>query len=195
MSGALSIPFALAALLAHGLEKTIFAVLAYCALWVFAFRVAWKNYEILAVRNPAEKAALLTKMVDLIKSSKEHDQTTRSPASFTTYDYARAIQPDESIGALIRFADEIPTEEDREWLCHELEKLGYKPPLKNFRPVLEDELKGQWLPVLREARLRPDEIKKETQFLAFLCTTWSAKEKWKRGQDRIGQNETRMHQS
>lgn len=185
MSGALSIPFAFVALFVQGRERTIFAVLGFCALWIFALRLAWKNYEISTVQNRERKATLFTRMVDWVKSSSAKDQNTRRPSSFTTYDYMHIMQPGETIGALIKYVNEIKTEDELEWICQQFEKHGYKAPLKNFQPILDAELQGQWLPVLQEARLRPDEIQNETQFLSFLSLTWSGKEKWKRGQERI----------
>jgi hypothetical protein len=46
MSGAFSVPFAFMALYAQGRERMNFAVLAYCALWVFVVRVGWKNFKL-----------------------------------------------------------------------------------------------------------------------------------------------------
>ncbi len=44
MSGALSIPFALAALIFHGHERIIFALLAFFTLWICVLIMACKNY-------------------------------------------------------------------------------------------------------------------------------------------------------
>lgn len=47
MSGAISIPFAFAALFSEGHPRRYFALLAFVALWVFVIRVVWKNYQML----------------------------------------------------------------------------------------------------------------------------------------------------
>ena len=55
MSGAISIPFAFIAVLSQGHQKRDFALLAFCALWVFAIRLAWKNYQMLEKEKPKFK--------------------------------------------------------------------------------------------------------------------------------------------
>jgi hypothetical protein len=48
MSGAVSIPIAFFALFwGEERQKTFFAILAFIALWVFALRIAWRNYQLL----------------------------------------------------------------------------------------------------------------------------------------------------
>jgi hypothetical protein len=46
MSGAVSIPFAFLAIVLGGKTGFWFAVLAFVALWVFAIRTAWRNYQL-----------------------------------------------------------------------------------------------------------------------------------------------------
>ena len=47
MSGAVSIPLAFAALFTDAHPKRYFAILAFIALWIFAIRTAWKNYQLI----------------------------------------------------------------------------------------------------------------------------------------------------
>ena len=59
MSGGLSIPFAFAALFSQGHQKSVFALLAFVALLLFAVRVVWKNYTMLEMqRMPLEIESL-----------------------------------------------------------------------------------------------------------------------------------------
>lgn len=167
MSGGLSIPFAFAALFTEGHPKRYFAALAFVALWVFAIRLAWKNYQIMVIEKQKKERAMLTAMIDLIKNDRH--QNTLPP-----------IPKFQSIGVLIKFAHEIETEELLKYYCQKFENLGYGDPLKNFRPILEEELKNEWLPVLIEARHKQHDVKAEYQFLDFLATQWSGKEKWKK---------------
>jgi hypothetical protein len=51
MSGGLSIPFAFAALFSQGHQKSVFALLAFFALLVFAVRVTWNNYKMLETQK------------------------------------------------------------------------------------------------------------------------------------------------
>lgn len=139
MSGGFSIPFAFAALFTEGHPKRYFAFLAFIALWVFAIRLAWKNYQIMVIEKPKKERAMLIAMIDLIKNDRH--QNTLPP-----------IPKFQSIGVLIKFAHEIETEELLKNYCQEFEKLGYGDPLKNFRPILEEELKNKWLPVWRNAK-------------------------------------------
>lgn len=66
MSGALSIPFALAAFQFEGHERRLFAILAFCALWVLTIRLAWKNYQIMMIDAPQKRNAIFTAMVDAV---------------------------------------------------------------------------------------------------------------------------------
>jgi hypothetical protein len=177
MSGAISIPFTFMALLTNGHPKKYFALLAFVALWVIVVRTTWKNYQILSIQRPEKNRALLATMVDHIKSQKHVSSGDMMK------DYWKSLQPVDSIGAVIKFSDEIQTEDELKWFCDEFAKLEYAHPLKNFQPVLEDGF--QWLPVLREAKLKQREIRTEIQFLQFLAINWSGKEKWKLGQARI----------
>ena len=112
-----------------------------------------------------------TAMVDYILSQK--------PASSgdINKDFYKSCQPVETIGALIKFSHEIQTEDELRWHCNKFGKLGYRHPFLNFQPVLGDGF--QWLPVLREARHKPQDIKTEVQLLDFLAVNWSGREKWK----------------
>lgn len=112
-----------------------------------------------------------TAMVDYIKSQKPVNSGNRAQ------DYYKSCQPVQTIGALIKFSNEIKTEDELKWLCDTFAQPEYVHPLKNFKRVLENEF--QWLPVLQEARHKPQEIKTEVQFLDFLASSWSGKEKWK----------------
>lgn len=112
-----------------------------------------------------------TAMVDYIKSQKPPG--THNAIS----DYWKSCQPVEAVSALIKFSNEIQTEDELKWYCGEFEKHGYAHPLKLNQSVLGDGF--QWLPVLKEARHRPQEIKSEVQFIDFLGVSWSGKEKWK----------------
>ena len=52
MSGAFSIPFTFMSLfLPSGYAKEIFAILAYLTLWVMAFKIGWKNYQLIIERT------------------------------------------------------------------------------------------------------------------------------------------------
>jgi len=110
-------------------------------------------------------------MVDNIKS-----QSTYSTGDMAR-DYFRMLQPINPLGELIRRSNEIESETNLNWFCDEFERLDYAPPLKNFKSVLGDNF--HWLPVLREARHKPREIKTQAEFLDFLATEWSQKEIWK----------------
>lgn len=145
------------------------------------------------IHNPLAKRALLTKMVDFAKSSKPHEEPSAHRPSFTTYDYAHLLKGRESIGAVIKFADDIETEEDLEWLCKKFEELGYKAPLAAFKQILDREAKVEWLEILKEARLSPQEIMTETQFLSFLAVNWTGKEKWRHAQARIQERNRRQN--
>jgi hypothetical protein len=148
--------------------------------------IAWRNYQILAVQNPQKRDALLATMVDFIKTSRMRFLKEKSlGCSFSMEAYLEDIKPADSIGALIKYADQVQTEKDLEWFCGKFAELGYKPPLEHFKPILDEELKGQWLPVLREAKLKMEEIRTESEFLSFLGLKWSDKEKWKRGQAKV----------
>jgi hypothetical protein len=191
MSGAISIPFGFVALLTQGRERLLFAVLAYSSLWVVAIRATWANHQILVVQKPRRRRELLAKMVDFAKLSKEHEDPSAQRRSFTTYDYAHLLKGPESIGAIIKFAEEIETEQDLEWFCRQFEEAGYKAPLEPFKTILEAELKEPWLEVIREARLTPHEVKTEAQFLSFLAVSWSGKEKWRQAQARTQERNQR----
>ncbi|MDD5164913.1 MAG: hypothetical protein PHG25_00015 [Candidatus Pacebacteria bacterium] len=182
MSGAISIPFGFIALFAEGNPRTYFAALAFIALWVFAIGVVRKNYKILVIQKPERTRALLTKMVDSIRSEKPI--RTGSVAN----DYWRSMQPADPIGALIKFSDEIQSEDDLKWLCGEFIKLGYVSPFKPFEPQLGKDV--AWLPILKEARLNQHEIKDQGRLLQFLALTWTGKEMWKQGQARVTANPT-----
>jgi hypothetical protein len=69
MSGATSIPFAFIALFLRGNERKLFTLLAFCALWVFAIRVAWKNYHSMesAARKQKMKEDLTASFIELGK--------------------------------------------------------------------------------------------------------------------------------
>ena len=177
MSGTISIPFAFVALFTEGHPRKYFTFLAFGALLYFAIRVAWKNYQVLVIQKPERNRALLAKMVDDIRSQKP--VRNGDPIN----DYCRRLQPVDPTGALIKFSNEIQTEDDLELFCREFVKLGYLSPFKNFEPQLGNEL--EWLPVLREARLSQHEIKNEGQLLQFLAFKWTGKEKWKLGQARV----------
>ncbi|MGA3283417.1 MAG: hypothetical protein ABSD57_03015 [Verrucomicrobiota bacterium] len=178
MSGAISIPFAFLAIALGGKAGTWFAVLAFVTLWVFVIRTAWKNYQILAIQNPEKKRVLFAKMVDFLKSSNEQDDRAGRTHSFTTYDYAHIVERSGSIGALIKFVDEIHTEEDLKRLCDEFEKHGFGLPFADLDERSENLVKGRWLPVLMEARYAQREIKSASEFISFLATGWSDREKW-----------------
>jgi hypothetical protein len=189
MSGVVSIPLALLGFIFGGTPGHWFVLLAFVGLWCFAARVWWKNYQIIIIQKPERDRELFTKIVDFIKSSQERDQAQERP-SYTTYDYSRMMKPAESIGALIKFIDQVQNERDLEWLCCKLEESGYQPPLKTFKQILDSEINQQWLPVLTEARVAPQEIKTEANFLTFLALNWTGKEKWRRAQARIQGRQT-----
>jgi len=170
MSGAISIPFAFGAFFSNGHQKRNFAGLAFVALWVFAIGVARKNYQILEVQKPKKDRAMLTEMIDLIRYD-----SSQSPVINVCGGNSKQFDP---IGALIKFSNDIQTEDHLKWFCDEFENNGYKHPFENFEPFTEDLLQGQWLTALREARLAQQEIKTEQEALQFLATEWRGKKIW-----------------
>lgn len=121
-------------------------------------------------RNELRK--MFTAMVDGLKAEKP------AASGDMAKDYYRSLQPINPIGELIKNSNAIRSERELNWLCEEFERLEYAPPLKDFKPVLGSSFR--WLPVLREARHKPQEIKTPVQFLDFLATSWSEKEVWKK---------------
>lgn len=112
-----------------------------------------------------------TGMVDLIKSDKPS-------AGY----FGQSLT--EPIGALIKFSNEIRSENELEWFCDEFEKHNHGRPSDWIELNAGGFLKGQLLPVLKEARHIPREIKTDVQFLDFLAITWSGKDKWKEAQEK-----------
>ena len=55
LSGACSAALTVAAVLSQGSDRKICALLAFGALWVFALRVVWKNYQMLQQQKPKFK--------------------------------------------------------------------------------------------------------------------------------------------
>jgi hypothetical protein len=180
MSGAISIPLAFVALLTNWHPKLYFAVLAFVGLFYTTIRLAWKNYQLLAIEKPARNRALLIKITDDIRGRRE------ARTGDFVKDYCRDMQPPNPIGALVKFSDEIQTEADLQWLCAELVKSRYESPFERFESVLGNS--QMWLPILREARSNLTKITDEAQFLQFLALNWTGKEKWKQGQERLVAN-------
>ena len=55
LSGVGSAALTVAAVLSQGSDRKIYALLAFAALWVFALRVVWKNYQMLQQQKPKFK--------------------------------------------------------------------------------------------------------------------------------------------
>jgi hypothetical protein len=89
-----------------------------------------------------------------------------------------------AIGALIEFSNDIRTECELEYFCREFEKLEWGHPFELFELHAGGFLKGRRLLLLQEARNKPQEIKTSTQFIDFLATGWSEKEKWREAQNK-----------
>jgi hypothetical protein len=65
MSGAISIPFAAAAIFIGGShhERRWFTALAFIALWICVLRMGWKNCQLLEKHNQASDNAIKTKQI------------------------------------------------------------------------------------------------------------------------------------
>lgn len=174
MSGALSIPVALIALFNESHYKTLWGLLAYATLFFCACKSAWKNLE---RESRFKRDALFRKMVECVRAESAQAQQEREKMGVVA-GFVQSLQPADPTGALIKFSPEIQNEKDLEWICLEFKKAGYLCPLECLRPIMDSEICGQWLPVLQEASRRHDEIKNQAQFVSFLATTWSNKEKW-----------------
>ena len=150
----------------------LYAWLAWLFVALFLFSAAFSAWRDEHQKNKSKaKQELFTKMVDLIKE----DAAAGWPIRPTRFD---------SIGALIQFSNEIQTEGELYWYCDEFLKHGYKRPLYDFETWAAELFKGNWLPVLREARHRQNEITNQVTFLSFLANEWSHKDEWSKLKNR-----------
>lgn len=178
MSGFLTLPSTIFGFWKKGYEGWFFIALAFICLWVLVIKTAWKNYQILYVQNPEKKQLLLDKMVDFIKSSKDNISKSKEFRSLTE-DYMDLMEGTESIGAFVKFSNEIRTDEDLNWLCEEFKNSGYKDPFENLETWGGNLISSRRISVLRAARLSSIEILTESQMISFLSTDWKYSDEWK----------------
>ena len=82
MSGAFSVPFAIATVFSHGYERKTYCALAFVALGIFAVKAAWSNYQLIRVNlemeyiNPTGIDVLLHRYPLRIKISHTHPTKT-----------------------------------------------------------------------------------------------------------------------
>ena len=122
------------------------------ALIVAAF-VAWREqFHKVCAKYQHDK---LTEIIDLIRSETDFEKR---------YD---------SIGALIKHANDLNTEDEVKWYCEQLVKHGYKHPFEWLEAQAGDAFNGKWLLFLREARLNPIPIRLEIVAWGFATKEYS----------------------
>jgi hypothetical protein len=177
MSGWLSVPFAILAL--SGLPgRPLYAVLAYVALlaMVFSQRATITRLEdLISTRAGSEEErreahsaklrATLYKIRDLIQETK-HEPTT---------------DKHDSLGALIKFADELESEEDVVWICDQLKARGHEHPFGLLELTSNSALAGYWLSFLQEARASSLAVRTVISAFSFAGKQWSHKDRYLKG--------------
>ena len=115
-------------------------------------------------REALTRRATLYKVRDLLQESK-NDSTKKY----------------EPIGALIRFSDELRSEDDVIWVCKQLELGGHQHPFGLLELTSNNALDGLWLSFLQEARAASLDIKRFSSAVSFAAKNWSHKDRYLKG--------------
>lgn len=111
----------------------IFSWVLLSACFIWASFLTWRD-EHGVISNDSRRRTLY-KVRDLISESKH-----------------KASEKYDSIGALIKFSDELHAEEDTIWVCEQLKAGGHDHPFAVLELTSNNALRGRWLNFLQEAR-------------------------------------------
>ena len=87
----------------------------------------------------------------------------------------------DSFGALLRFSDELRTEEDVNWVCSELSQGGHAHPFGLLELTSNHACKGLRLSLLQEARASSINIIQVRYVFHFAANQWSHKDMYVKG--------------
>src|SRR5207248_6015048 len=87
----------------------------------------------------------------------------------------------DSIGALIKFSEELQTEEDVVWVCGQLKVGGHDHPFGLLELTSNNAMSGRWLNFLQEARASSVDIKRFSSAVSFAAKQWSQKDVYLKG--------------
>lgn len=125
--------------------------------FVLASFLAWQAERRKALAR--DRRATLYKIRDLIQDS----------AGKTNGHY-------DSFGALLKYSDELGTEEDVIWICDALRAGGHQHPFEMLDKIAPTAFDGQKLTFLQEARAANIDIKRIVSALSFATKRWSRRE-------------------
>src|SRR6266478_456338 len=131
---------------------TVIAAWSLCAIAA----VGWGFSHLLDKRAPGYKQALLTKIRDLVLSTKTKPLAERIDV----------------IGALIKFSHEFKNEKQVEWTLVELEQRQFQNPFKVLESAAPSTFKKRKLEFLRDARTATIEIRSITSAISFAVKYW-----------------------
>ncbi len=136
-------------------------ILATC--FILASFLAWRDeYRKVITKN---RRATLYKIRDLIQTT----TTKQLPERF------------DSLGALVKYSDELNTERDVNWICDALKLGGHEHPFQILDKVSNKAFLGRRLQFLQEARGSKLDIKRASSAISFALKTWSQKERYIKG--------------
>lgn len=152
-----------AASLGLNLPPVITGVSTLCFAVALACFLCWRDEH--AKTLTINRRATLYKIRDLIADTKTSSLDDK-------YD---------SFGALLRYSEELRTEEDVVWVCSQLREKGHDHPFGLLELTSKNALAGHWLNFLQEARASSLTIKRIPPVFQFAAKQWSKKDTYLKG--------------
>ena len=156
-----------------GKESPISAWKILVTCFILASFLAWRDEHRKVITK--NRRGTLYKIRDLIQTT----ATQQLPERF------------DSLGALVKYSDELNTEGDVNWICDALKLGGHEHPFEILDQVSNNAFLGQRLQFLQEARGSKLDIKRVSSAISFALKTWSQRERYIKGhRAHIGWQET-----